>query len=50
MKNTVRPELRVSDCSQQSVRPELVEGLSFLLDEEQRQGFDKLIPNGFGKY
>jgi hypothetical protein len=31
-----------------SVCPELVEGLSFVCDgQEERQGFDKLSPNGF---
>jgi hypothetical protein len=31
-----------------SVRPELVEGLSFALIEEEGHGFDTLSPNGFG--
>ena len=32
-----------------TVRPELVEGLSFsLVAEKEGQGFDKLSPNGFG--
>jgi len=30
-----------------SVRPEPVEGLSFLLEGREGQGFDKLSPNGF---
>ena len=34
-----------------SVRPELVEGLSFLVASvaKEEQGFDKLSPNGFGR-
>jgi hypothetical protein len=32
-----------------TVRPELVEGLSFLCAEQRKwQGFDKLSPNGWG--
>jgi hypothetical protein len=30
-----------------TVRPEPVEGPSFLSAQEQGQGFDKLSPNGF---
>jgi hypothetical protein len=29
-----------------SVRPELVEGLSFFADRKQGKGFDRLSPNG----
>jgi hypothetical protein len=32
--------------SPSSVRPELVEGLSFLFLREKEEGFDKLSPNG----
>jgi hypothetical protein len=38
----------ISVITTPTVRPELVEGLSFFLTEEGRegQGFDKLSPNG----
>ena len=32
-----------------TVRPELVEGLFFFTSAKEKQGFDKLSPNGVGE-